>query len=297
MPLPAYVFAPAFRHRRLGWLFVLLVAMMVYLASFATAAEATLSAVTFTWDKNMEGLLTVEIPPVDDESSIPQTERVQKVLAALKNLPGVEDATVVPDEETTRLLKPWIAQPEMLEALPIPTLIDVTRADGAALSAEDVQNALKPVVDGAHVDDHAAWLGDLAHLVRGLSAMAGLIVLLTTLTLIITVGLLCRVIMATEHEAIALLHVMGAEDNDIARHFQFHARRMALPASLIGFLLALLSIGFMFFFIRHLVDLSSLHALHWIGLACSVVIVPIVAILIASTTARLSVLQLLRGMP
>lgn len=111
MPLPRHVFAPAFRHRRLGWFFALLVGIMVYLASFATAGEAALSAATFTWDKNMESRLTVEIPPVGDEASVSQPDRIQKVLAALKTLPGVESADVVPDEETTRLLKPWISSP------------------------------------------------------------------------------------------------------------------------------------------------------------------------------------------
>jgi cell division transport system permease protein len=297
MPLPAHVFAPAFRHRRLGWLFALLVAMMVYLASFATAAEATLSALTFTWDKDMESRLTVEIPPADAQSAIPQSERVQKVVTALEGLPGVDSVTVVPDEETVRLLRPWIAQPELIQALPIPTLVDVTRTSDSHLTADAVQDRLKTLVGGVHVDDHAAWLGDLGNLVHGLSAIAGLIVLLTMLTLIITVSLLCRAVMATEHEAIALLHVMGAEDDDIALHFQFHARRMALPAAIAGFVFALLSLGLMFFFIRHLVDLSALHILHWLGLACAVIAVPLVAVLIAAYTARLSVLRLLHGMP
>lgn len=184
----------------------------------------------------------------------------------------------------------------MLQALPIPTLIDVTRRSGN-LSAADVENTLKAVVSDARVDDHAAWLGDLAHLVRGLSAMAGLIVLLTTVTLILTVSLLCRAIMATEHEAIALLHTMGAEDNDIALHFQFHARRMALPASFAGFALAVSSVGLLLFSVRHLIDLSLMQPLHWIGLGCSVLIVPLAAILIAAYAARLSVLRLLHGMP
>lgn len=297
MPLPHHVFAPAFRHRKLGWFFTLLVGIMVYLASFAAASEATLSAVTFTWDKDMESRLTVEIPQADDESSLPQTDRVERILAALLRMPEVETASAVPQEDAMRLLKPWINQAELLQALPIPTLIDVTRKSGASLSATNVQNQLKSVVSDIHVDDHAAWLGDLGHLLRGMSAVAALVVLLTTLTLIMTVSLLCRGIMATEHEAIALLHTMGAEDKDIALHFQFHARRMAMPASFGGFILAIMSAGLLLFFIRHLVDLSSLQPLHWVGLGCSVFIVPLAAILITALAARLSVLRLLHGMP
>src|SRR5271154_7021430 len=117
MPLPRHVFAPAFRHRRLGWFFALLVGIMVYLASFATAAEATLSMMTVTWDRDMESRLTVEIPAVDDEASTPQPERVAQVLAVLRAMPGVERATPLSEDETARLLKPWIKQPELLKEL------------------------------------------------------------------------------------------------------------------------------------------------------------------------------------
>lgn len=297
MPLPRHVFAPAFRHRRLGWFFTLLVGIMVYLASFSMAAEAALSVMTFTWDKDMESRLTIEIPAADDESSVSQPERIQKVLDVLGTMPDVARAATVPDEETTRLLKPWIGQPDLLKALPIPTLIDVDRRGGSFLTAAELQGRIKGVVSDVRVDDHAAWLGDLARLMRGLAAIGGLIILLTGVTLVVTVSLLCRAIMATEHETISLLHIMGAEDNDIASHFQFHTKRMAGPASFAGFALAVLSAGVLLFFVRHFTDLSTLPIPHWVGLGLIVCTVPLAATTIAAQSARVSVLRLLHGTP
>ena len=297
MALPSHIFTPAFRHRRLGWFFAALVGIMVYLATFATATEAALSIITFTWDKGMESRLTVEIPAVDDESSVAQPERVRQVLAVLHAMPDVANAVAVPDDETLRLLKPWIGQPELLRQLPVPTLVDVERKSGGDLTAEDIQSRLKGIASDVRVDDHAAWLEDLANLVRGLSIMAGLIVLLTGVTLVITVSLLCRAVMATEHEAISLLHVMGAADEDIARHFQTHARRIAEMASFSGFILGLGSAGLLLSLLRRFVDLSAPPPAHWFALGLTVLAVPLAATAIAAFSARLSVMRSLHGMP
>lgn len=297
MALPNHIFAPAFRHRGLGWFLAILVGIMVYLASLAMATEAGLSVMTFRWDTNMQARLTVEIPPAPDESSTPQAERVKKATEVLRDIPGVTKVTPLPDGEAVELLKPWIRQEDLLKTLPLPTLIDIERKEGSRLDAADIRSKLKPVIKDASVTDHAAWLADLAHLARAVATMAGFTILLACAALVITVSLVCRAIMATEHETIALLHIMGAEDDQIARHFQLHARNQSIPASLAGFVLALLSAGILFFFLRHFIDPLSLDAAHWIGLGVAVLLVPLGAIAMAAVTARLSVLQLLRGMP
>ncbi len=297
MALPRHIFAPAFRHQRLGWLFAALIGILVYVASFAMAAEATLSAITFTWDKGMETRMTVEIPAVNDESSVSQADRVRQVTSILRAMPEVTSVTPVADEETARLLKPWISSPELLKALPMPSLIDIERKAGSSLTANAVEDLLKNTISDTHVDDHAAWLADMSHLVTGLAAIAGLMIFLTGVTLIIAVNLMCRAIMATERDTLALLHSMGAEDDDIARNFQFHAYRLAGKAAWPGFAFALLSAGILLFFLRHFANPESLRLLHWIGLGAAVFLVPLVAIWIAAVSARLSTLKLLRAMP
>ena len=145
---------------------------------------------------------------------------------------------------------------------------------------------LRTVVSDARVDDHAAWLADLAHLVRSLAALAGLMIALTGLALVIAIALICRAVMATERDTIELLHVMGAGDGSIARHFQSHAWRLAWPAALAGFLLAVISLGFLLFFIRHVVDLSTLQFSRWIGLVLLMIVVPCAAVMAAALSAR-----------
>jgi cell division transport system permease protein len=120
---------------------------------------------------------------------------------------------------------------------------------------------------------------------------------LTGLALMIAIGLICRAVMATERDTVELLHVMGAADGNIARHFQSHAWRLAWPAALAGFALAVLNLVLLLFFIRHVVDLSSLQIARWFELTVLVVIVPLAAVGAAALSARYSVIRLLRSLP
>jgi cell division transport system permease protein len=297
MPLPRHLFVSAFRHQRMGWFFALLVGIMVYVATFAMAAEATLSAITFRWDQGMENRMTVEIPLATDESSTPQTERVREVLSVLHIMPDIATITVIPDNETEKLLKPWIKQPDLLKVLPVPTLIDIERKGDSRLTSTEVEDHVKAVIKGAQVDSHATWIGDMRHLIYGLTAIAALMILLTGAALIIAVSLLCRAIMATECDTVSLLHIMGAEDIDIARHFQSIAQHLSWPASFVGFSLALLSLGILLYFLRHFADPALLSPFHWTALGIATGMVPVMATGIAALSARTAALTLLQTMP
>ena len=297
MPLPRHFFEPSFRHRRLGLFLSLIVGVMVYMAAFVMAAEASLSAITLAWDRNLQSHLTVEIPAVDDEASVSQTERVKQAVSILHAMPGVSHVTPVNDGEATRLLQPWISDPAILKALPIPTLIDIERSVGSQLTADDVRQQLKATLRDVRVDDHAQWLADLARFVNGIALFGGLMIILTLVTLVLAVSLLCRTIMATERETISLLHIMGAEDADIAKHFESHARRLSLTAAFTGFMLAVLSAAALLYFMRHFADPAVLQQAHWAMLGGAVLAVPLAAVWIASLSARLSVLNYLHSMP
>ncbi len=290
------LFAPAFRHQKMSWLFVLIVAIMVYIATFAMAAEAALTSLSLSRNEGLADHLTVEIPAVEDEASTSQPERIKQAIALLQATPGVKDVRALPEEETERLMSPWISDSELLKKLPLPALIDVERSD-KSVTAAMLEDRVHPAVSDVRADDHAEWLADLAHLVGSLAALAGLMIALTGLGLVIAIGLICRAVMATERDTIELLHVMGAPDGNIARHFQFHARRLAKPAAIAGFVLAVLSLVLLLFSIRHVVDIASLQWLRWAGLAMLMITVPAAAVIAASLSARFSVLRLLQSFP
>ncbi len=297
MSLPRHLFTPAFRHQHLGRSFAAIVGIMVFIASFATAAETVLLTAGYLWGRTMETRITVEIPAVGDETAMPQAERVRQVTSVLRAMPDVGLVMPLSDDEVERLLRPWFEKPELLKALPLPTLIDVERKSGSALSAGQIQDALKNVVADARVDDHGAWTQDIWRLVRGLTILGAVTIALTAITLILTVSLICRAVMAAEHETISLLHLLGAENKDIARHFQKQAERIALRAAAIGFLFSLAVTAALLFTTRHIADLSSLRVGHWAGLGIVAFLVPVCAIFIAAISARVSVMRLIKSFP
>jgi cell division transport system permease protein len=297
MSLPRHLFTPAFRHQHLGRSFAAIVGIMVFIASFAVAAEAALLTVSYLWGQTLETRITVEVPAVGDESSMPQAERVKQATNVLRGMHDVGLVMPLSDDEVSRLLEPWFNHADLLKTLPLPTLIDVERTPGATLSAKEIQDALKNVVSDAHVDDHGAWTQDVWRLIQGLSILGGVTIALTGLTLIIAVSLICRAVMAAEHETISLLHLLGTEDKDIAHHFQLQAERISLKASSIGFSVALLITGLLLFATRHIADFSTLEWSHWVALGTAAFVVPLSAIAIAAITARISVMRLIKSFP
>ena len=297
MSLPRRLFTPSFRHRQLGSAFAAIVAIMVFIAAFATATEVALVALGLDWSRAMSDRLTVEIPAVTTDTGQPQAERVRQAVAVLRALPAAELVMPMSDDEVAHLLQPWFAQPELLQSLALPTLIDVERRPGTSLNAAEVAAALKNVVPDAHVDDHGDWTQDIWRLMRGLSVIGFLTIGLTGVTLVIAVSLICRAVMAAEHETILLLHYLGADDSVIARHFQGQARSIAIRAALAGFVCAAIAAGLLLWFSRHAADLIGLGPVSWAQVGGASLAVPIAAVVIASVTARMSVMRVIRALP
>jgi cell division transport system permease protein len=297
MSLPRHLFTPAFRNQHFGRSFAIIVSIMVFIASFATAAEVVLLTTSYLWGRTMETRLTIEIPAVGDEASLSQAERVKQATTILRAMPDVARVMPLPEDEVERLLSPWFNTPELLRALPLPALIDIERKSGAALNPRQIQTALKNVISDVRVDDHGAWTQDVWRLVRGLTLLGGLMISLTAITLAIAVSLICRAVIAAEHETISLLHLVGTENIDIARHFQTQAAHIALRAAATGFLIALVVTIALFFSIRHIADFSTLEWKHWVGAGIISLLVPFCATVIAMITARLSVMRLIRAFP
>jgi cell division transport system permease protein len=261
------------------------------------AAEAVLLTAGYLWGKTMETRLTVELPAVGDEASISQAERIRQTISVLRAMPNVGQVVPLSDDEVAQLLKPWFNEPELLKALPLPTLIDVERKPGAELSAQKIHDTLKDVVGNARVNDHGAWTQDVWRIMRGLTILGSLTIALTAIALVVAVNLICRTVIATEHETISLLHLMGAENLDIARHFQAQTRGIVLRAAATGFLAAVALIVALFFSTRHIADLSTLRWTHWACVSIATFSVPVCAIAIATIAARLSVMRLIKSFP
>ena len=267
--------------RFLPWL----VAFMVFLAVLAFALAATVHQVAGRWDKGARGTLTVQVPVSESDDGA----ALAAVLALLRATPGIASAEPLADEQLALLIEPWIGRVAAGD-IPMPRLIDVRTRPGARPDLESLRVRLAGAAPGTAVDDHRAWLGRLLALMRALEATAlavlGLVLVVTVGTVIFTT----RTGLSIHHEAIEVMHLIGARDSYIARQFAGRALALGLKGGAIGLMLALpalATIGALFG--REsggVLPEVTFSLLHWAAIGA----LPLMVALTAMVTARFTVL-------
>ncbi|OHC83383.1 MAG: hypothetical protein A3G73_06490 [Rhodospirillales bacterium RIFCSPLOWO2_12_FULL_67_15] len=172
----------------------------------------------------------------------------------------------------------------------MPRLIDVRTRPGARPDLESLRVRLAGAAPGTAVDDHRAWLGRLLALMRALEATAlavlGLVLVVTVGTVIFTT----RTGLSIHHEAIEVMHLIGARDSYIARQFAGRALALGLKGGAIGLMLALpalATVGALFG--REsggVLPEVTFSLLHWAAIGA----LPLMVALTAMVTARFTVL-------
>jgi cell division transport system permease protein len=268
-----------------------IIAPMAYLATLALAIAMALSGVAGRWDTGLSGTLTVQIPPGETETET--AVRVGMAVAVLEGTAGIAAVAPLDPPEVAALLEPWLDGAPPAD-LPLPALIDVRRAAGAALDVAALEAALAETVPGTTVDDHAAWLNDLRIVTAAVQAVALGAVGLIGLAAVATVVFVTRAGLAIHHQVVDILHIMGAPDAYIARQYQRQALIRGATGGVAGLvpgLLTLLGIGWAARDLGGTVPEGlSLGAAQWLVLA----LVPLACAGLAMLTARLTVLRALR---
>ncbi|MGE4350826.1 MAG: cell division protein FtsX [Bdellovibrionales bacterium] len=292
--MPFHLFDTAFRNQRLGLMLTIIMTIMVFLGSLAMAAQAALVRTSVSWEYDLQSRLTVEVPSMPDELGEIKKTKTEKIVELLKDKNEIDDVTIVPESETTELLKSWISDPALFAALPLPTLIDVDLKVGRTIDRDKLREELSRTCEGIMIHSHASWMDRLMGFLTGLGILAGIMLALTAIALVASIIVICRAAMSVQHDTIELLHFMGATDVSIAKEFQRHIRYLAIPAAVIGFLLALITLGGLTLLLNSLGGLSLLAASSWVTVGIVMALIPIGAIFLAILTARLSVQKFLQ---
>ncbi len=279
--------------RFLPWL----IAFMVYLAGLALLAAVAMDAMAARWQGDLEGRLTVQVPPPADPADAGARQaRLDRVVEVLLDTPAVVEVEVLSRAQTAALLEPWLGEAAAAPELPTPDLVAVTlRSAEAAL--DDLPARLDSAVPGAAVDDHQRWLARLFALAGSIEALALLVVALVGAAAVASVVFVTRTGLAIHRQVIELLHVMGARDLYVAEQFQGHALRLGLAGGLGGALAAALTALAVGWLLRGeqsvLLPGIALGWGHWALLA----LLPLVTGLVAMLTARWTVLRTLAKLP
>jgi len=275
---------------------------MVWLAALALAAVMVLSSASDQWRRGLTGSVTVQIIPTDTTDSQTMQRNVEKALEVLTASPQVISAMAIPADTVTELLRPWIGSGAISESLklPIPRLIDVTLGptiNGLVPDTSLLGAQIAAEIPGATLDDHGRWLDRLLSLARAIEIIVFAVLGLISIAAIATIVFATRTGLAIHHDVIELLHLMGAQDDYVARQFQLNALWLGFKGGAMGVVIAmvtLLALGSIAGKIEAgLLPPISMSLLQWAALLS----VDVATVVICLITARITVLRAVGRMP
>lgn len=214
-----------------GRALVAVVAIMTFLASLTTGAVMLVSQAASEWQSDVAREITIQVIPAPGRD---MDATVDKATSVARAFPGIGDVRVYSKDESTKLLEPWLGSGLKLDELPVPRLIVVKIAVGAAPDLPQLRRMLSEQVPGATLDDHRGWI-DRMRAMAGTAVAAGVgVLILMIAATILSVTFATRGAMATNKTVIEVLHLVGAKNGFIAGNFQRHFLLLGLQGGAIG---------------------------------------------------------------
>jgi cell division transport system permease protein len=229
---PAHAEAPIVPKTSIaGTALVAVVAIMTFLAALTTGAVVLVIKSASEWQSEVAREMTIQVRPVPNRNV--DTE-VAKAVAVARAANGVAEVRPYTQQESARLLEPWLGSGLTLDDLPVPRLIVVRVQDGREPDLPALRDELARQVAGATLDDHRSWVERMQTMAKS-AVTVGLTMLgLMLIAMILSVTFATRGAMATNRTTVEVLHFIGARDRYIARQFQRHFLLLGLKGGLIG---------------------------------------------------------------
>jgi cell division transport system permease protein len=283
-----------------GRALVAVVAIMTFLASLTTGAVMLIRATASDWQSDVAREVTIQVRPAGGREIEAEVRRAADIARAA---PGVADVTVYGKDESAKLLEPWLGRGLVLDDLPVPRLIVVKLAPGAAADLAGLRRQLEERVPGAVLNDHRSFI-DRMRAMADSAVVAGVVVLILMFAAtILSVTFATRGAMAANRAIVEVLHLIGARDSFIVSQFQRHFLLLGLKGGLIGggaaiLLFLLMGSGAQWFAGTAWADqfeaLFGTFSIGWIGYIAILVQIALIAV-IAALTSRRTVYQTLDG--
>jgi cell division transport system permease protein len=207
------------------------IAIMTFLASLTTGAVMLVRALANEWQADVAREVTIQIRPVTGQD---MEMEVVKAAVIARASPGIAEVRPYSKEEAARLLEPWLGSGLQIDDLPVPRLIVVRIAPGATPDLAQLRQTLGEQIPGVSLDDHRSFLDRMRGMSRAVVVLGIGVLLLVFVATVLSVAFATRAAIATNRPVIEVLHLIGAKDSFIARHFQQHFLQLGLKGGLIG---------------------------------------------------------------
>jgi cell division transport system permease protein len=272
------------------WVIAILIALVVIAAAgglalrnLATNARADLSS-------------AVSVQVIEPNPDL-RAARGAAAVKVLTRMEGVQSVRLVPEAELVALLEPWLGEGATSNDVPIPALIDVEMT-GSASRADitRIEAALAAQVPGARVDAQGDFLRPVYEALSAMQYLALGLIALVALATAAAVWLAARNAFAGARDTVEIMHLLGASEKQMSAVFLRDVLREAVFGALAG---AGLGVGAVWLLGQQFAALDSgmvgsggLGLTDWLVIA----MIPLVGVLLALVTARITIALALRDM-
>lgn len=219
-----------------------LTSIYMYLFIVVLAIVMTINSMASNWEKDIMGSITIQILPIEDENKHVDIKKTQtqtdNVLNFMENVSGVAQVRLLDKETVEKLLTPWLGNKVDISLLPIPQLLDIKLKNDAEINYDEITRGLHKVTPNASIDNHRLWLNKLLKFAASLRNIALAILLMVAVICAFSIYYSARTSLGINIESIEILHIIGANDDYIARHYARNYAKIGFFAGIIGLLIA-----------------------------------------------------------
>jgi cell division transport system permease protein len=206
------------------------IAIMTFLAALTLGAVVLVRSAAGEWQADVAREVTIQVRPAEGRDV---EAAVQRAAALATATPGIAAVRPYTREESARLLEPWLGSGLALNELPVPRLIVVRIAPGAAPDFAALSKRLAEV-PGASLDDHRGFVERMRAMARSAVVVGIAVLALVLAATMLSVMFATHGAMASNRSIIEVLHLVGAKEAFIAGEFQRHFMLLGLIGGGIG---------------------------------------------------------------
>lgn len=213
-------------------------AAMAFLAVFALALALATGRLADRWASELAGSVTVRVSAPLEE----QATATQATMQILATTPGAGQPRLLPADEVAALLTPWFGPDMPVDALPVPSLIELPIA-AEDFDPQGLRLRLEAEAPGATLDDHTEWRRPLVTAANRLRMMGIVSLLLIGAASASMITLAAKAALAANGQVIRVLRLIGARDITIATAFVRRFTKRAAVGATIGTLFGMAGIA------------------------------------------------------
>jgi len=279
--------------------------LMVFFVTLTIACNLGLSSISKNWVSSLSGTLTVELrPPINtlDSEKIYELNKkkfqneIKQVMLKLRHSKDVNQARLLADSEVRKLIEPWMGNNSALDTIPLPALIDVKLNPNADINSLEI--SLKEIDPAVSIDSHKEIMEDVNKIIATASTFIFFLTLVISFLAIITIAGIVRSKFTIHMFEVETLHLIGANDEYIAKQFRHHSLKNTLKGAIAG-LISTFAVLIIIGALTHTLNMDifsyfKIMPMQWLMLILAPVIL---GSMIAHLTAQATVLRELSKLP